>query len=204
MLSTGAMLLAGPQNLERVHGQHRHATDPPRLQGEPAEPLQAGSTHPRRRPWYAAGQVVERSADADGDRHAETVLEPVEPQLLGGGSVRDEQDLSAMVVDPMHGLHVIGWIRRPGVSCDLQTKIRVAKGRRELGGNARCGAEEKQTKTPAGAHCGQRPHEVDARDGLTQLAALAAPRPYHPRSLRQAEGGALPPPPQPPLPPRPP
>src|SRR5207244_11864332 len=100
MLSTGAMLLAGPQNLERVHGQHRHAADPPWLQGEPAEPLQAGSPHPRRRPWYAAGQVVERSADADGDRHAETVIEPVEPKLQSGGAVSAQQDLGTICGEP--------------------------------------------------------------------------------------------------------
>src|SRR6266550_444623 len=110
MLSTGAMLLAGPQNLDRVPRQHRHAADAPRLSGEPSEPLQAGPAHPFRRPRHAAGQVVERPADADRDRYTETLLEPVKPELLRGSSVGNEKDLRAVVVDPMHRLDVVGRI----------------------------------------------------------------------------------------------
>src|SRR5437762_9668706 len=137
MLSTGAMLLAGPQNLDRVPRQHRHAADAPRLPGEPAEPLQAGPPHPFRRPRHAAGEIVERPADADRDRYAETLLEPVKPELLSGSSIGDEKNLCAVVVDPMHRLDVVRSIGRTPVRRHLEALVLVAKSRRNLGGDTR-------------------------------------------------------------------
>src|SRR2546430_11814978 len=153
MLSTGAMLLAGPQNLDRVPRQHHHAADAPRLPGEPGEPFQAGPSHPFRRPRHAAGEVVERPADADRDRDAKPLLEPVKPELLSGSSIGDDKDLCAVVVDPMHRLDVVRSIARTTVRRELEPPVLIAKGRCELGGDARGGAEEKQPRTPTSRNC---------------------------------------------------
>ena len=69
----------------------------------------------------------------------------------------------------------------------LQPRVRVAKRRREVGGDPGCGAEQKQPEASARAHRGKRLHEVDAGDRLADLAALAASRPHDPAAVGQAE-----------------
>ncbi len=73
--------------------QRQHATPAPRLAPEPVAPLQASTSHPKRRTRHATGKEIERSADSYCNSRAKLSTMAGDPTFLSGGSEGDEEDV---------------------------------------------------------------------------------------------------------------
>jgi glycosyltransferase involved in cell wall biosynthesis len=96
-----------------------------------------------------------------------------------------------VVTDASSGFGVVPRIGRAGVRGDLEALILVAQARRQLCRHPLPRAEQEQTKTPPGAHGGDRLHQVHAGHWIAELTALTASGPYDAGPVGEAEIGVL-------------
>jgi len=159
--------------LKRAGGEQRQrhlATPAPRLADQPVTPLEVQPPHPQRCARHRSRQVVEHAADADTDRDAEGDEVAVEPVLLFGRAIRDQQhvDASGGGDHRSHGLVVCHQRRTWHGASDLEAgKIALQDARRAFGDVAPATEQE----PPFGTFRRLRrelEHEVCALDVLSQ------------------------------------
>src|SRR5207244_4397081 len=80
--------------------EHELAPPPPRLAYQSVQPLEVQPPHPGGSAGRVAGQIIEDTSNADTYRDTQRSQVAIEPMLLFGGAVGDQEDVySASLTD---------------------------------------------------------------------------------------------------------
>ncbi len=131
---------------QREEGEGGHAARAPGLADEAVEPFEAEAAEPAGRARGDAGDEVEGAADAEGDGDRQLVPALVDPDVLAGMAVGDEEQVGAGRGEALADLRPVGLGGRAGIGA----------------GDGQAGVEAGQLGGGAFGHTGRGAEEVDA------------------------------------------
>jgi hypothetical protein len=173
-------------------GEGELAAPAPGLGDEAVEPFELEAAHPEGGTGGAAGDVVEDAADADADGDVEGAEIAVEPELLAGGAVGDEDEVDRAVGgDHLAHRTVVAWVGGAGLGAD-DDEAGVAAGQAVggLAGDAGGGAEQVPAVAALGGEGSEPLDQIGAADMLAEAAAEEAGGDEEADAVRHVERGA--------------
>ena len=136
----------GQEDEDGEEGEGGHAAGAPGLADEAVEPFETEAAEPAGRARGDAGHEVEGAADAEGDGDRQLVPVLVDPDILAGMAVGDEEQVGAGRGEALADLRPVGLGGRAGIGA----------------GDGQAGVEAGQLGCGAFGHAGRGAEEVDA------------------------------------------